>query len=673
MTLIAAEWIEALRLRGSHPAFAAARRTLADRVAAYRGDLPPHPNRQAGYYHDYFCPEHAVQLRFDPHRPDHHVCPVDGATFAGEPFDSAWRWSLNNLLSDAALKLAVVVALDERSIGDAARAVAILRGYAARYRTMPPAPTPHPNHPGVVTWSGLDESVWIIRLAWAMALLRATGHVDRRQEAAIRDDLLRPAAEHLQRVRWPEIHNVRVWNNAALVTLALVLDDARLLDETLHGSCGVDDQLAGGLLADGSWWEGSLSYHYYALAAMVWTARALYSSGHAFTGKEALRRMFAAPLAHAFPDLTLPALHDCWYHIGLLGEVGHGIPNASGFYETAFGWYGDPAFGWVLKRNATVHPRDAFEALLDGASVIPEVPALTPDHRAAARVGLAVLRTQATPERQIHLALKATPDGGDHGHPDQLAIQLFAGGVRFVADPGTAGYGIALNDSWYRQSASHATVLIDGVSQSSASARIVHFEPDGDPKVAAGAVTWDEGFYAGVDMRRTVLLRDAYALDLFRIRCPTARRIDWIFPCLGALTTPPATESAEGALIAPCGYDWFNDVRRLINAGEARLGWRSGPTSLTLYLPASDDERFLASAPGNPADHAVSVLVRRRIAGTALFATVVAPAAAEQPPSIRHVDWSTGSPFGVTIETATGVDRWRIDPDGIGTGLDATP
>ena len=49
-------------------------------------------------------------------------------------------------------------------------------------------------------------------------------------------------------------------------------------------------------------------------------------------------------------------------------------------------------------------------------------------------------------------------------HPDQLAIQLSGAGARLVPDLGTPGYGIALNDTWYRQTASHSTVLIDGRS-----------------------------------------------------------------------------------------------------------------------------------------------------------------------------------------------------------------
>ena len=100
-----------------------------------------------------------------------------------------------------------------------------LSGYADRYRTMPPVRVVHPNHPGVVTFSGLDESVWIIRLAWAHALLDEALPAD--VDRIIREDLLRPAAEHLRRVRWPEIHNVTNWNNAAIATLAIALGDVR--------------------------------------------------------------------------------------------------------------------------------------------------------------------------------------------------------------------------------------------------------------------------------------------------------------------------------------------------------------------------------------------------------------------------------------------------------------
>ena len=37
---------------------------------------------------------------------------IDGETFSGEPFDSAWRWSVNNRLAESALRLAVLWKLE---------------------------------------------------------------------------------------------------------------------------------------------------------------------------------------------------------------------------------------------------------------------------------------------------------------------------------------------------------------------------------------------------------------------------------------------------------------------------------------------------------------------------------------------------------------------------------
>lgn len=670
MSMLTPDWLAALAARAADPRFAAARTALNEQAARYRAMLPALPERQAGYYHDFFCPQHAVQLRFDPQRPHEHTCPVDGTVFSGEPFDSAWRWSVNDQLSDAALRFALHARLAGGATPDEARGTAgdqeqarrILLGYAARYRTMPPAPVIHPSHPGVVAWSGLDESIWIIRLAWAYALL---GEILAENDAlAIREDLLHPAAEHLRRVRWPEIHNVTNWNNAALVTLALALGDDPLLGEALSGPFGVVAQLAEGVRDDGFWWEGSLSYHYYTLAALIWTARALRASGRPFVGDEIVRQMFRAPLAIAFPDLTLPAIHDCWYHIGLLGEVGHGIPDAAGFYEVACGWYGDPAFAWVLRQNHARRPRAAIEALLDGVAALPDAPAPTFASAHAAGSGLAVLRSAAPRDRQSYLLLKAGPEARDHGHPDQLSVQFFAHGARLSADLGTPGYGIALNDTWYRQTASHCTVLLDGVSQPPAAARITRYRAAGDFALAEGEIAWAEGPYAGARFRRTILWRDAYWIDIFRVVCPTPRQIDWIWQHLGEPTAVPPSQAVDGGLAGGAGYAHFTGVGRLRGDGARRLRWRSDRAQLDLYLSAADGEQFVATAPANPASQQLAALVRRRIAAETVFLAVLAPAVAAAGPVVHGVRWGAGAPArALTVATTTGREHWQIDPE----------
>jgi hypothetical protein len=671
MSFLTEEWRTAARARAASPRLASARDALDRQSASYRTLLPALPERQAGYYHEFFCPRHAVQLIFDPQQPHHHVCPVDDEVFVGEPFDSAWIWSVNDMLGDAALKLAFRAFLrgneatdsSDDAATDRQRAAGILTGYADRYRTMLPGLVLHPNHPGVVAFSGLDESVWIIRVAWAHALLDGMlpADVDRK----IRDDLLRPAAEHLYRVRWPEIHNVTCWNNAAIATLALALGDEALLADALDSPLGLRAQLAEGVRADGFWWEGSLSYHYYTLAALVWTMRALRASGRDFDDRGVLRRMFQAPLEIAFPDLTLPAIHDCWYFIGLTGEVGHGIPNAAGFYETAYAWYGDASFAWVLDQNYARGRTVPFEALLDGAPSLPDTPAPTPTSYHTFDSGLAVIRTWPSSGQPTYLLLKSGPDARDHGHPDQLSIQLFASGVRMTADLGTPGYGISLNDTWYRQSASHSTILLDGQSQPPASGKLDRFQTGGHFSIAAASVAWDEGTYAGVRMRRVLLTREEYFVDVFQVDCPAPRQIDWLYHHLGRLVSAAELTPVPEGLAGECGYAHVAEVKRVAALGP-HLRWEKDGAALDLFLPPTIGEEVLVgTAPGNPASEQLSIAIRRRQVASTTFLAVFAPSVVGQAPPVSAVQWSTGAD-GETecvVETSKGAERWEIGTD----------
>lgn len=624
------EWLDALRARGRDPSFAAARRALDLRLEGYHRVLPDIPSRQAGYYHDYFCPRHAVQLVFDPRAPSRHPCPVDGEVFSGEPFDSAWGWSVNDVLSDAALRAAVRHAMATGDTGeraaDAALVCQVLTGYAERYQTLPPAPKPYPgSYRGIACFSALDEDVFIIRLAWAAALMGDALALHDRE--TIRAGLFEPARSHLAEVRYRQIQNVANWDNSALLTLALVLGDEAVIDRILGGEYGIRDELARGVGADGLWWEVSLSYHYYVLAALSWTVRAFRATGRSFDQDKVVRAMFHAPLHVAFPDASLPAINDCWYHIGLLGEVGHGIPSAEGFHELAWSWFGDRDFGRVLATNAARSGRVTLEGLLDGragpapASTDRAVESRPSRHLEAA--GLAVLRSYDT----VAILRASSSDGDAHGHPDQLGLQVFGAGARIAIDPGTPGYGIALNDTWYRQTAAHSTVLLDSASQPPAAGQMGSV----DATVADASVRWPSvadwvaveqrtrqiewpqtasHAYADASMRRSIRLAGHELNDVFDVAASGARTIDWLFHVRGEFRG--ASKPAPDALSGPCGYNEVGDIRR-IDPGNGRLEFDLLTGRLTIELePEAGEELLLASAPGNPATDRHLLFVRRR-------------------------------------------------------------
>ena len=310
--------------------------------------------------------------------------------------------------------------------------------------------------------------------------------------------------------------------------------------------------------------------------------------------------MFLTPILISLPDLKLPSLNDCWHFIGLLDKVGHGIPEAEGFYETAFAWFRDPAFAWVLQQNYRLRPRTCFEALLEGVEEVP--PGEPPESKSLhlADLGCAVLRS-STQERQSYLFLKAGPGGGEHGHLDQLRIQFFAGGASIIPDLGTPGYGIGLNQSWYRHTASHSTVVLDGQPQPLSDGRFNRFLVEDSFTLADASVSWSEGLYQGMQMRRVILWRDSYFIDLFQVTGPSHRDIDWICHVRGRLSGHTFESGSDGGA-SPERVSAHTQVEGSCEESKLpRLRWRCEDGFLDLSLLCPEGHLFMGTSPSNPA------------------------------------------------------------------------
>ena len=648
MLIPTSEW-PTRRQRVRSPAFKAAMCRLRRDVEIFLAQPIAVPSEPGGYYHNYFCPEHGVQLTFNPTTPTEHRCPADGAAYCGDYYDAAWRWTANNLLSQAAMNMAVLWRLEDNP-NHLAQAAEILKGYAERYPDFLTALRSGPN-PGVATYTTLDEAVWILPLAWAFDLIQDSLATEKVENIAKR--LFTPAAEHLVQHHFQDIHNFSCWHSAAVGTLGLVLDRQDLIEFAVHGEFGFDAQLRKGVLADGLWYEGSFSYHFYALAALLALAKAAYySDDFNLRDRPVLRAMLHAPIHCTYPDGSLPATNDCWYFTSLTGECCHGVPPAAAFYEVGYAWYGDPLFAQVLHRAYGCGPRDSLDALLFGEETIPsaEIESLPSTHLVSS--GYAILRssTLAAPkldslaapcndsEDQRYLLLKYGPHGGDHGHPDKLNLVLYTHGRRLSPDLGTPGYGLDLVETWYRQTLSHNTVMIDGLTQPPATGRINSFRGEGAFQVADAAVTWEDGPYEGVNMRRVLLARPDYYLDVFMVECDRTRRIDWIYHNVGAYDasldlTPLGAMDGEGR-----GYEHVSNARRVMTDDDFMINWQSDGVGLKLFvagLPAN--EITTGTVPGNPPTDLHSIIVSRRRAMATAYISIFHPY--QQSLRVTSVEW----------------------------------
>lgn len=663
--MLSPEQLERIRSRASQPTFEATVQRLHADVSWSFQRAPTIPDRTAGYYHNFFCPDHAVQLQFNPDSAHRHRCPADGAWFSGEPYDSAWLWSVNYEQAQTCFRLALLWLLDSQ-VKHRDAAATILLGYAERY--------PDYQHPdpslgalqGKVTYSMLDESVWVIFMAWASWLLR--DQLSFSDSRTIREHLLIPAAEHLKEHRLNEVQNAENWVNAALATIGIVADRADLTDLALNGPFGFWNQVSRGILADGTWFEGTASYHFYSLAPMFWHARASEHTAIDLRQVPQLQAMLHAPLKWAYPDLTLPALNDCWYHSSLLDECGHGISPSAGFYEIGAGWYDEPIFGTLLRHIYRDRPRDSLEALLYGPEELPtdELPSRPSAHMAPS--GVAVLRHWGV-ERgdDPYLLLKSGPHGGGHGHPDKLAIMLALNNHRLSPDLGTPGYGIGLNDTWYRQTISHNTVLLNQTSQPPACGRIRSFQApeDGPFGVVDADVHWSDtnGPYDGAYLRRVILVGQGYFLDLFLIRRKTIGDVDWVYHNRGELMLESVMSRAHGN----SGYAHLEDVQEGASHDATTCIFTGDGWGLVLAFAGGGATGIIsAQGPDNPASETMPLVILRRRAQQTCFATVFHPYTSQ--PTVGDVVWypsgdDSTAPFGCLVETGGTRDLWLFGAD----------
>jgi len=224
------------------------------------------------------------------------------------------------------------------------------------------------------------------------------------------------------------------------------------------------------ILADGVYFEQSTCYQRYTAEIYLHYLILAERSGRGASSevKDRVARLLDALLALLRPDRSMPAIGDAdggW----LLPLDLRGPDDARGIFSTAAVVLGRPDYAWaagglqaetlwLLGPTAA----DLFETLRSS-------PPAGPPSRILPTGGYAILRT-GWQEDADQVILDAGPLGcphsGGHGHADLLAIQCSFRGRPYVVDPGTFRYTADQGwRSYFRSTAAHSTVVVDGVGQ----------------------------------------------------------------------------------------------------------------------------------------------------------------------------------------------------------------
>jgi hypothetical protein len=626
------------------------------------------PSEGGAWLHWYACPESGRPLQFHP--PDQNICPDTGKNFTGYPYDHVVYQLRNDALGEAAVASALAYQFTGKK-DYATRAADILKAYALvypKYTLHDINNKPGPNG-GRAYAQTLDESLWLIKIAWTYDMVRGAGVLSPQQKDAIEKDVLRASAATVLKAHKEPTYNIQSWINGAAGAVGFVLKDQALISEAIDGPIGFRYQMHQ-FVHEGFWAEGAWGYQFYAMRPLTMLAQMATRKGINLWKQEPnLLALFHSPLGVVMPDGTLPAFNDS------------GAPDLYDFaflYEVAYAYTKDPALLTVMEHG----PRGNREAFLFGVETLPRTAAPRLASAVFPEAGYATLRS---PSNDLTAIMKFGPHGSAHGHYDKLNFVLYANGMLLAEDPGTHFYGLPIHREWDAMTIAHNTISVDGLRQAQATGKLLDWHV-GDNWTA---VHTDAGpAYPTVNLQRTILLTPEYVLIVDRCEASDGKphTFDFAYHNVG-------TESLSGpADMQPYSFTWTNGYQHLSRvkhgttsdlltvrfradkkpSEETRADSNSTPATIDSaprptgpakpvhaelqlqMLPSPATEVFTGDGPTRSSQIPVPFVIARRSGTTAAFVTLLTPSGGPAPQI--HVKQTGDGQF--QIEAAGWVDTF---------------
>lgn len=630
-------------------------------------DSAPPPEGGA-WLHWYACPESGRPLQFHP--PDQNICPDTGKNFTGYPYDHVVYELRNDALGEASIASALAYQFTKK-LTYAKNAANILKDYTRVYPTYKLHDInnkPGPNG-GLAYAQTLDESIWLIKIAWTYDLIRDAGVLTAVEKQSFEHDVLRVAAALVLKAHKEPTMNIQSWINAGAAAVGFTLNDQPLITEAIDGPIGFRYQMQH-FVHEGFWTEGAWGYQFYAMRALTMTAQMASRRGMDLWKQEPnLLALFHSPLGVLLPDGSLPAFNDS------------GSPNLYGqsfLYEVAYAATHDPVLLNVIEHGA----RGDREAFLFGAPKLPKAAAPKLASAVFPEAGYATLRSSSS---DLTAVMKFGPHGGGHGHYDKLNFVLYSHGITLAEDPGTHPYGLPIHKEWDSMTIAHNTISVDGQRQAQATGKVLDWHV-GDGWTAVRA---DAGVaYANVSLQRTMLLTPGYVLILDRCesRDGQPHTFDWAYHNVGTETTVGTAGMKPYTFTESNGYQHLLHVMHGDNAAGLMLDFaaerkpsvtnldsNSPPATydsaprhtstetahaqLTLQmLGAPKTEVFTGDAPSREAQAPVPFVVVRRTGTSITFATLLSTSGTFVSADETAPRLSTTEDGSFQVETTEGVD-----------------
>ena len=340
-------------------------------------------------------------------------------------------------------------------------------------------------------------------------------------------------------------------------------------------------------------------------------------------------KMLRMPLNLFLADWKLPSPGD--------GGAYRFFEQLAEYYEMPYQYYGDKKFAQVLNKIYEDHPRDSLEAFLYGADFIEPTPPLKlENYHDDEGSGFTVLHGN----KRQSLVFRHGRYGGEHDHYDKLGIAYMYGGVEILADQGTVSYSAPLHYNYFKTTATHNTVSINGENQPPCNGRTVAYrQMDNGVYVEAKAkwtdiVTpinsyvipqWSQESYVNVQMNRGLLFTDDYILEAFWVRGAAGRSVD--YGIHGSSRCTPATGTLlDGITLGDARpFSFMHDVKAIKPSNIATTRWDYDHCSCFVHSFCSRPMTMIyAKGPTTPVPNEIVYLYNRVTdADDILFANII--------------------------------------------------
>ncbi|MFZ1701970.1 MAG: alginate lyase family protein [Pyrinomonadaceae bacterium] len=556
----------------------------------------------------------------------------------------------------------------------------MLLAYAKLYPTLPLHPQTRSYARGKFFWQTLNDSNWLVAASQAYDCVY--DFISPADRAVIEKDLFRPLADFLS-VGSPQffnrVHNHATWGNVAVGMIALVLNDAELLDRALNGlkddglPAGMKDNDGGlikkegqktGFLAnvdepfspDGYYNEGPY-YQRYAMYPFLVFAQSLQNT-KPDTKIFEYKNGILLKAVNALLNLTNSAgeffpLNDAQKGMSIYSRELVSAVNIAYLYGGR-----DPALLSIARKQGRVQLADSGMAVALAIKNGLEKPfekrsidlSDGPDGKQG---GVAIIRNKKNDD-ELTLVMKYTSHGSSHGHYDKLSFSYYQNDQEILQDYGLSrfvnieqkggGNYLKENATWAKQTIAHNTIVQNETSHfggdfdtSSKFASERYLFDVSDPKVQVISAR-ENNAYPGTSFHRTMALIEEegfekpFLLDIIQLDSKTPNQYDLPFYYFGQIISANFKYQSPKTL-EPLGkangyQHLWKEASAVLTAENARISWLNNGSYFTLTSATQpDDEVLFVRLGANDPDFNLrrdpGIILRKKNAQKAAFVSVI--------------------------------------------------